>query len=786
MPNDRPGSSNPPERSTAGAPLAGLQVLSLVDSRLPALGKVLADLGADVEVVEPERSYTDEIRRLIETRGKRFTHLAPQAAREYVADRLTGIDVLVVDPATLRSSGLPSPEALAAERPALVVCVLTDFGLTGPRADWVGSDAVFHALSGSLSRSGQPGRHPLVPPGELFLRSAATQIAWTVVAAAYRATEGRGGAVLDCAVFEAGAVALDPAHGMTGSGTPDIVNAYGRPAASHLYPIYRTADGFVRLCVLAKGQWAAMLQWMGSPPELLDPELELTQVRQEQPERVLPLIEAFVAPMSTETVVSECRARRIPASAVLSPADVLAEPHFRQSGVLTELGEVDGRPIITAEGMARVNGVRTVPRPLPEAVPSLYADRPAGAGPYPLSGVTVLDLGIIVAGSVASALYAELGARVIRVENTGFPDGMRRSFDFATPSLARGHRGKESLGLDLRSASGRQIFLELVARADVVVSNFKPGTLERLGIAYDDLVQVNPRIVCVESTAFGDTGPWRTAMGYGPLVRSGGGHTWLWREDADAAYFADGITIFPDHLVGRVCALSALACLIDRRRTGRGAHVTVAQCDVGLVQLDELLAAESVTPGSAQPPGVPAGRRPLGDVVLPAAGEDQWCIVDAQTAEQLDALGELLGARREDLASALAQWVRARPADEAAQTLQRAGIPAARMIRNAEMADHPALRARELYRSVPVTGTDDVVLVERFPVPPASLPLPVLEPMPMFGTHTRAILTELGKSPQQIDDLFSAGVAQASELVTAGDAPQPAPRAAQPAEAAPR
>ena len=765
MSNDRTLGTDSPETDSAGAPLAGFGVVSLVDSGLPALGKMLADLGADVEVVGSSgNDQHEEIRRLIEARGKRFTRLANEQVRDYVARRLIDIEVLIVSPRALADAGLPSADAIAAEFPDLVIAMVTDFGLSGPRTDWRGSEAVYQALGGSLSRSGKPGRKPLAPPGELFLRSAAAQIAWAIIGTAYRATAGRRGAVLDCSIFEAGAIALDPAHGMTGSGTPDIVNAYGRPAASHLYPIYRTADGFVRLCVLAKGQWAAMLDWMGHPVELADPELELTQVRQENPERVMPYIEAFVADMTTDEVVRESRDRRIPASAVLSPADVLTEPHFLQSGVLTQIGDVEGRPIITAEGMARINGIRTLPRASTGADKGFRTSNP-DAGPYPLSGLTVLDLGIIVAGSVASELYAELGARVIRIENTGFPDGMRRSFDFSTPSLARGHRGKESLGLDLRSEAGRDIFLELAANADLVVSNFKPGTLDRLRIAYEDLRTVNPRIVCVESTAFGDSGPWQTAMGYGPLVRSGDGLTWLWREDADAEYFADGITIFPDHLVGRVCALTALACLFDRRRTGTGAHVTVAQCDVGLVQLDELLAAESVTPGAAQPPGVFPGRRLLSEVILPAAGEDQWCIVDPQNSGQVTALQTLVGAGESDLDAAIARWVRHRSADDAAESLQALGVPAARMIRNAEMAGHPALQARDMYGPIAVTGTDEVVLVERFSVPREGLSTPTLTAMPTFGTHTRAILAELGKDPTQIDELFATGVAQASELL---------------------
>lgn len=326
--------------------------------------------------------------------------------------------------------------------------------------------------------------------------------------------------------------------------------------------------------------------------------------------------------------------------------------------------------------------------------------------------------------------------------------------------MARGHRGKESIGLDLRTDRGRELFYELVRRADVVISNFKPGTVGRLGIGYDDLTAINPQIVCVESCAFGDSGPWRTAMGYGPLVRAGAGQSWLWREGADSSYFADGITIFPDHVAGRVCAAMVLACLIDRLRTGRGSHATVAQSEVALVTLNDLLAAESIMPGSVQPPGDTSNRL-LAEVVLPAAGEDQWCVVDPQTPEQLVALRAVIGAvDSADLDAQVAAYVKGRSPDEVAHALQSVGVPAGRMLRVSELPDDPALRGRHLYDTTEITGTGEELLVERCPVLSDDLELPKLFPMPMFGAHTRAVLAELGHSQDEIEQLVADGTAQ--------------------------
>jgi crotonobetainyl-CoA:carnitine CoA-transferase CaiB-like acyl-CoA transferase len=152
----------------------------------------------------------------------------------------------------------------------------------------------------------------------------------------------------------------------------------------------------------------------------------------------------------------------------------------------------------------------------------------------------VLDLGVIVVGAETGRLFADLGADVIKVENRAFPDGSRQSMDGSvlTGGFAYGHRGKRGLGLDLRSAEGRALFLDLVRHSDVVLSNFKPGTMESLGLGYADLAAVNPGIVVAESSAFGPTGPWSRKMGYGPLVRAAVGLSGLWRYADDPEGFS--------------------------------------------------------------------------------------------------------------------------------------------------------------------------------------------------------------------------------------------------------
>src|SRR5262249_18720109 len=148
-----------------------------------------------------------------------------------------------------------------------------------------------------------------------------------------------------------------------------------------------------------------------------------------------------------------------------------------------------------------------------------------------------------------------------------FPDGLRQSRrgSGTSASFAWGQRNKRSLGVDLRHPDGAKLFRDLAAEADVVLANFKPGTLESLGLSAAELTAPNARLVVSESSAFGSTGPWSRRMGYGPLVRAATGVTSRWA--------ADGATVYPDHIAAQLTAVGVLAAVIGRVRTGRGATV---------------------------------------------------------------------------------------------------------------------------------------------------------------------------------------------------------------------
>jgi len=164
---------------------------------------------------------------------------------------------------------------------------------------------------------------------------------------------------------------------------------------------------------------------------------------------------------------------------------------------------VDGRHLGYLES-ARIDEPAWEPeRPAPVAADVRSAMR------RPFDGLRILDLGVIVAGGELGRLFADLGAEVIKIESATYPDGLRQTApgQAMSRSWALTHRNECGLGLDLRNPSGADLFGRLVAKADAVFANFKPGTLASLGFSYDRLRELNPRIVLGESSAFGATGP---------------------------------------------------------------------------------------------------------------------------------------------------------------------------------------------------------------------------------------------------------------------------------------
>jgi crotonobetainyl-CoA:carnitine CoA-transferase CaiB-like acyl-CoA transferase len=370
-----------------------------------------------------------------------------------------------------------------------------------------------------------------------------------------------------------------------------------------------------------------------------------------------------------------------------------------------------------------------------------------------------VDLGIIVAGGELSRLFGDLGAEVIKVESTAYPDGLRqgRPGQLLSESFAWTHRNNLGFGLELRTTGGAAVFAELVSRADAVFANLKPGTLAGLGFTYQELQRVNPRIVLAESSAFGDAGPWSARMGYGPLVRASTGVTALWtgpgeglRVEGDRHPFFDATTVFPDHVVGRITAIAALAALIHRDATGTGARVHISQAEAGVNQLDTLFVTRDAL--AEHPDLVEPGN--CESAVYPCRGDDEWCVVSVESDADRRAAIAVMGPPQR-----WPDWTRARSPGEAAELLQAAGVAAAPMNRRPDVLADPQLVARKVYQRMEHPLLDQPLPAEAGPAPFRHIGPARQRPAPLPGQDTREICRRiLGFDDSTIDRLVAGGV----------------------------
>jgi crotonobetainyl-CoA:carnitine CoA-transferase CaiB-like acyl-CoA transferase len=766
--------------------LADLRVLDLCDGDADAVTRLFADLGADVLKVEPPdgsiaRSAKPTVAGAsmpfaLNNANKRSAVLDSSDAGD--RDRYDGLvaaaDIVVDSDRRAAVFGASCAE-LAQRYPHLVTMSVTDFGVDGPRASWSATDPVFYALSTALSRSGPTTGRPVLPPTGIASATAAVQAAWAALAAYYRRLTYGTGDYIDFSRFEAVVQSLDPPFGAEGQAAVGLKRSTelwrGRPRNQQIYPTFACRDGHVRICLLSPRQWRGMRSWLGEPEQFADPKFETIAARYASSREINALIAELFATQTKDELVVAGQALGVPIAAVLSPAETLGSEHFRSVGALTEAAIAPGAGITLPVGPVVVDGRHVGfqrPAPPPGAdQPAWRATRSEPEGHLdptssrkPFEGLRILDLGVIVAGGELGRLFADLGAEVVKIESATYPDGLRQTppGQAMSRSWALTHRNEYGLGLDLRSTEGADIFARLVAGADAVFANFKPGTLASLGFSYEKLRECNPRIVLAESSAFGARGPWSVRMGYGPLVRATTGVSKLWTSDDDPSFY-DATTIFPDHVVARITAIAALASLIGRGSTGIGAHVHISQAEAAVNQL----AATYVT-DAARTANLSVADDPTVHGVYPCAGEDEWCVISLRTSSDRLALAAAMG-RPDlpdglgDLVDTVTEWTSRMDKNVVADTLQRAGVPAAPMNRVVDMLADPVLAHRKTFTHMVHPLFDQPMPTETSPALYAHIPRADLRPAPMPGEHTREICQKLlSLDTEEIDRLVADGV----------------------------
>jgi crotonobetainyl-CoA:carnitine CoA-transferase CaiB-like acyl-CoA transferase len=391
----------------------------------------------------------------------------------------------------------------------------------------------------------------------------------------------------------------------------------------------------------------------------------------------------------------------------------------------------------------------------------------------PLEGLTVVDLTRVLSGPYCTMLLADMGARVIKIEQPGRGDDTRAwGPPFVGPESAyflSVNRNKESLTLDLKSKAAAGVLARLLARADVVVENFRPGAMARLGIDYATVAAAHPGIVYCSISGFGQTGPRRDEPGYDAVMQAEGGLMSI-TGDAEGPPFRLGVAI-SDIVTGMFAFQGIAMALLARAKTGRGQLVDVGMLDATAALLTYQSGAYFATGlapqrmGNRHPTIVPYETFAAsdGDFVLAVGNDALWRAFCR--ASGLDALGDdprfATNRQRVDgyveLRPMIAEWLRGRTRTEWITALSAAGVPCGSVRDVGEVIADPQLGARGMIESVehPTLGT---VRVMGVPVKLSNTPGGVRTAPPTLGQHTESILIgDLGFTQAEVEQMQAAG-----------------------------
>lgn len=708
-------------------------------------------------------------------------------------------DIVVWSPGSaIADSPEFSPHAIRARAKRAVVVAITDFGLIGEADARPATEYTMQAMSAGWVSKGQADRHPLMVGGDHGSWGVGVFAALGAMAAKRRADISGDGEIVDVSV-------LDSLHLTQPFFGPTFEAAAGRPLRyirSTILPLnHPTSDGYVGFQITTGQQWLDFCVMIERPDWAEDPALARHDTRARRQSELVEVIDAWTSQRTTAEVVDYAAMFRLPVAPinngdtirrfeqVVARNWVVKNP---QSGFDQPIppciywGDISSRPAGIAPRLGEHNAIVSK---RPSAGPAKQAER-STIDALPLQGLRIMDFTAFWAGPIISHFFAIMGADVIHVESTKRPDGLRAStikFDMsegwweASPQFAGTNTNKRGLTLDMGDEKARELALGLIAEADILVENFSSRVMDQWGFTYEALKKINPKLIMVRASGFGNSGPWKDHLAYATTVEQACGMAWV-------TGFADGRPEMSggscDPIAGSHAALATLFALEYRRRTGRGILLETPQFMTGLNICAEQMIEFSATGtllsrnGNRSWQFAPQGAYQTLDWDPPYAimPKDDWIAISVTTDEQWKQLCRVIGAdalgadpelsnvagrmrRHDEIDAAIAAWSGPRKAEDAVAELLDAGIPASRFQPSARLEHVPEVARRGLYEMVDQPGLGRVPIVG-YPAQLEHGPHRIhRSPAPTFGQHSREILQGiLGVSDEGFDRLIEDGL----------------------------
>jgi len=702
-------------------------------------------------------------------------------------DLVRDADILVESfrPGTMTRLGLDY-ETLKGINPGLVMTSISNFGATGPYRDYQTSHLVLCALAGWLYSTGEPDREPLQVGGWISHYIAGLHGAFGTMVALYLARETGEGQWVDVSAHEAMI--------STGRSFQLLWQSYGgryRKREGNVLVagtglICPCKDGYIAVNLLHQEHWELFTRFMGRP-ELEDPRFLTPLLRREYIRELTDLVLPMFRNREHDEVFHSGQAWRIPFGLVPSAAEVLESEQYKARGFLVEVEHpfmgrvtVPGAPCVMSGSPWEIGSAAPllgeqndeIPGPVKisrgksaaqqKGQPTLPSSEGRQSSELPLEGLRILDLSAYLSGPYATALLADMGAEVIKIESIQRYDGYRLFSPLEPGNIEKSshynwcNHGKIGITLDLTRPRGVEIFKSLVSISDAVVENFSTRVMANFGLDYPVLKEINPRIIMLSMPCFGTTGPWKDYVGFAHVFEEMSGVVYL-------TGYADGPPLvsaigYADSNSGLNGVFALLAALHQRRRTGKGQFIDLSQtealtCLIGEVILDYCINKRSQgRRGNRHPFMAPQG-------CYRCRGEDNWIAITVATDSQWENLRLLMGNPhwaaderfstakgrlqfQDEIDERMGKWTAGQDRFELMHLLQREGIAAGPMLLLQDLLEDPHLNRRGFYTMVDrdMVGTHPhSCLATKLSRTPGR----IRRPAPLLGEHNELVLGEL-------------------------------------------